>query len=198
MVREVVPGSEVTFAEAPGPTCATTGWTAPSWPGCPGWSCAGPSAGASRSCHAFKEHGLEAADLTGARFQRIAQIKQLMDRDQVDADLRWRRDEGNAQGADRRRADRPAGRGARPQDRRAGRGAPPSEILATLDERGRLEALPFMPDAAVRRQAAARLRRAFKTCDQVKNSGMYRMERTVHLEGVRCDGSAHGAARPAA
>ena len=35
-------------------------------------------------------------------------------------------------------------------------------------------------------------KRAFKTCDQVKNSGMYRMERTVHLEGVRCDGSAHG------
>jgi hypothetical protein len=43
--------------------------------------------------------------------------------------------------------------------------------------------------------AGKRLRvskRAFKTCDQVKNSGMFRMERTVHLEGVRCDGSAHG------
>ena len=70
---------------------------------------------------------------------------------------------------------------------------PPSEILATLDERGRLDALPFMPEML---QFAGRQfrvhKRAFKTCDQVKNSGMYRMERTVHLEGVRCDGSAHG------
>jgi hypothetical protein len=70
---------------------------------------------------------------------------------------------------------------------------PPSEILATLDERGRLDALPFMPEML--QFAGKRFRvskRAFKTCDQVKNSGMYRMERTVHLEGVRCDGSAHG------
>jgi hypothetical protein len=70
---------------------------------------------------------------------------------------------------------------------------PPSEILATLDERGRLDALPFMPEML--QSAGKQLRvskRAFKTCDQVKNSGMYRMERTVHLEGVRCDGSAHG------
>ena len=70
---------------------------------------------------------------------------------------------------------------------------PPSEILATLDERGRLDALPFMPEML--QFAGKRFRvskRAFKTCDQVKNSGMYRMERTVHLEGLRCDGSAHG------
>ena len=70
---------------------------------------------------------------------------------------------------------------------------PPSEILASLDERGRLDALPFMPEML--QFAGKQLRvskRAFKTCDQVKNSGMYRMERTVHLEGVRCDGSAHG------
>jgi hypothetical protein len=69
----------------------------------------------------------------------------------------------------------------------------PAEILATLDERGRLDALPFMPEML--QFAGKQLRvskRAFKTCDQVKNSGMYRMERTVHLEGVRCDGSAHG------
>ena len=69
----------------------------------------------------------------------------------------------------------------------------PSEILATLDERGELENLPFMPEML--QFAGRQLRvskRAFKTCDQVKNSGMFRMERTVHLEGVRCDGSAHG------
>lgn len=70
---------------------------------------------------------------------------------------------------------------------------PPSEILATLDERGRLDALPFMPEMLQFAGKQFRVhKRAFKTCDQVKNSGMYRMERTVHLEGVRCDGSAHG------
>ena len=39
---------------------------------------------------AFKEHGLAADDLTGPRFQRIAQIRALMDRGRLDADLRWR------------------------------------------------------------------------------------------------------------
>jgi hypothetical protein len=39
---------------------------------------------------AFKEHGLAADELSGARFQRIAQIKALMERDRLDADLRWR------------------------------------------------------------------------------------------------------------
>jgi nucleoside-diphosphate-sugar epimerase len=34
---------------APGRTCAATGWTAPSSAPCRGWSCAGPSAGASRN-----------------------------------------------------------------------------------------------------------------------------------------------------
>ena len=92
------------------------------------------------------------------------------------------------------RTDRPAG--AEALDLKIGELVevrPPSEILATLDERGRLEALPFMPEML--QFAGKQLRvykRAFKTCDQVKNSGMYRMERTVHLEGVRCDGSAHG------
>jgi hypothetical protein len=68
-----------------------------------------------------------------------------------------------------------------------------SEILATLDERGRLEALPFMPE--MRQFAGKRFRvskQAFKACDQVNNSGMFRMERSVHLEGARCDGQAHG------
>jgi hypothetical protein len=70
---------------------------------------------------------------------------------------------------------------------------PPSEILVSLDERGRLDALPFMPEMLQFAGKQFRVsKRAFKTCDQVKNSGMYRMERTVHLEGLRCDGSAHG------
>jgi hypothetical protein len=71
---------------------------------------------------------------------------------------------------------------------------PPSEILATLDERGRLEALPFMPEML---QFAGRQfrvqKRAHKLCDQVGHSNvMHRMERAVHLQGTRCDGQAHG------
>jgi hypothetical protein len=69
----------------------------------------------------------------------------------------------------------------------------PEEILATLDERGRLDALPFMPEML---QFAGRQflvqKRAFKGCDQIDHSGMRRMERAVHLEGTRCDGQAHG------
>jgi hypothetical protein len=67
------------------------------------------------------------------------------------------------------------------------------EILATLDEDGRLEGLPFMPEML--QFAGRRLRvykRAIKACDTIGNTGMYRMERAVHLEGVRCDGQAHG------
>jgi hypothetical protein len=67
------------------------------------------------------------------------------------------------------------------------------EILATLDEHGRLDALPFMPEM---RQFCGRrfrvYRRAIKACDTIGNRGMFRMEHAVHLEGVRCDGQAHG------
>jgi hypothetical protein len=68
-----------------------------------------------------------------------------------------------------------------------------SEILATLDEKGELDALPFMPEM---RQFCGRrfkvYRRAVKLCDTIGWTGMYRMENAVHLEGVRCDGQAHG------
>jgi hypothetical protein len=67
------------------------------------------------------------------------------------------------------------------------------EILATLDETGRLDGLPFMPEML--QFAGKRLpvyRRAIKACDTIGNTGMYRMERAVHLEGARCDGAAHG------
>jgi hypothetical protein len=66
------------------------------------------------------------------------------------------------------------------------------EILATLDETGRLDGLPFMPEML--QFAGKRIpiyRRAIKACDTIANTGMYRMERAVHLEGTRCDGSAH-------
>ena len=76
--------------KAPGPTCATTGWTAPSWPGCPGWSPLDRPPGRRGALP-----GVQGARPGGRRPDRrppaIAQIRQLMDRDQVDADLRWRR-----------------------------------------------------------------------------------------------------------
>lgn len=72
------------------------------------------------------------------------------------------------------------------------------EILATLDQRGRLDGLPFMPEML--RFAGRRVRvykRAIKACDTIGNTGMYRMERAVHLEGARCDGQAHGGCQAA-
>jgi nucleoside-diphosphate-sugar epimerase len=91
MVREVVPGSEVTFAEDAGPDlrcyrvdCGKaasrlglrTRWTV--------------RQGVEQLYRAFKEHGLEADDLTGSRFQRIARIRTLLEGGRLDGDLRWR------------------------------------------------------------------------------------------------------------
>lgn len=73
------------------------------------------------------------------------------------------------------------------------------EILATLDERGRSAGLPFMPEML--RFAGQEMRiykRADKTCDTVTPSTDHRkLERTVHLAGARCDGSAHGGCQAA-
>jgi hypothetical protein len=64
------------------------------------------------------------------------------------------------------------------------------EILATLDGRGTLDGLPFMPEMA--RYCGGRYRvyrRAEKTC--VEGYGVRLLGATVFLEGLRCDGSAH-------
>jgi len=69
----------------------------------------------------------------------------------------------------------------------------PEEILATLDENGELDGLPFMPEMLVwcgRRLRVDKL--ALKTCDTIDWTGMYRMRDAVHLEVSRCDGQAHG------
>ena len=67
------------------------------------------------------------------------------------------------------------------------------EILATLDKHGELDNLPFMPEML---QFAGRRfpvhRRAVKFCDTKDWSGMHRLDGAVHLEGLRCDGQAHG------
>jgi hypothetical protein len=67
------------------------------------------------------------------------------------------------------------------------------EILATLDEQGKLDALPFMPEMLAHAGERLRVsRRAIKLCDTKGSTGFHRMYDTVHLEDLRCDGSAHG------
>ena len=69
------------------------------------------------------------------------------------------------------------------------------EILRTLDGKGRLESMPFMPqmfEYCGRRLRVAKS--AHKTCDTIsKVSSGRRVSGAVHLEGVRCDGRAYDA-----
>lgn len=68
-----------------------------------------------------------------------------------------------------------------------------AEILATLDARAELESLPFMPEMLQFCGQRFRVDKlAVKLCDTIGSTGMYRMRNAVHLEGVRCDGQAHG------
>ena len=69
----------------------------------------------------------------------------------------------------------------------------PEEILATLDARGSLDALPFMPEMLQYSGRRFRVSKtAHKTCDTIEQSVNRRMNNAVHLEGLRCDGEAHG------
>jgi antitoxin (DNA-binding transcriptional repressor) of toxin-antitoxin stability system len=69
----------------------------------------------------------------------------------------------------------------------------PEEILATLDENGELDGLPFMPEMLAWCGRQVRVHKlALKLCDTIDWTGMYRMRDAVHLEGSRCDGQAHG------
>jgi hypothetical protein len=68
-----------------------------------------------------------------------------------------------------------------------------AEILATLDGSAALDGLPFMPEMLAYCGRRFRVdKRADKTCDTIHYEGSRRMRDTVHLEGMRCDGSAHG------
>jgi hypothetical protein len=68
-----------------------------------------------------------------------------------------------------------------------------SEILATLDARAAKDALPFMPEMLQYcGQRFTVYKRAHKTCDTIRKPVGLRMDRAVHLTGVRCDGGAHG------
>lgn len=67
------------------------------------------------------------------------------------------------------------------------------EILATLDRHGCRDGMPFMPEmlqfCGQRFHVSAV---AHKTCDTIRRTGGRRLQSTVHLTGLRCDGSAHG------
>ena len=72
------------------------------------------------------------------------------------------------------------------------------EIMATLDERGELENLPFMPEML--KFCGQRLtvdKVAHKLCDTISGSGLHKMENAVHLTDSRCDGTAHGGCQTA-
>jgi len=67
------------------------------------------------------------------------------------------------------------------------------EILATLDEKGRLNAMPFMPEMVQYCGKRFRVNKvAHKTCDNIQPWNMRTVKDAVHLTGVRCDGLAHG------
>lgn len=68
-----------------------------------------------------------------------------------------------------------------------------AEILASVDANGEVEYMPFMPEML--RFCGQRLRVAavaHKTCDTANRTGGRRVPNALHLEGSRCDGTAHG------
>ena len=68
-----------------------------------------------------------------------------------------------------------------------------AEILATLDQRGCLQGLPFMPqmlDACGKEFRVTK--RAHKLCDTVHGTGGRRLLGAVLLDDLRCDGRMHG------
>jgi len=67
------------------------------------------------------------------------------------------------------------------------------EILRTLDSRGTLDSLPFMPEMLEFCGKRFRVyKSAHKACDTIDWGTQRRIENAVHLEGLRCDGGAHG------
>jgi hypothetical protein len=68
-----------------------------------------------------------------------------------------------------------------------------NDILATLDDQGMLEGIPFMPEMVrlCGRQARVQ-RRADKIYDWVWHKSLRRLDHVVLLESERCSGEAHG------
>lgn len=72
------------------------------------------------------------------------------------------------------------------------------EISLTLDEKGQLDHLPFMPEmlefCGQRFQVS---KRAHKTCDPPSGLGIRSLSNTVHLDNLRCNGKFHGGCQAA-
>jgi hypothetical protein len=72
------------------------------------------------------------------------------------------------------------------------------EILATLDDNGEFESLPFMPEMLQYCGQQLTVQSvAHKLCDTISYTGIRKMDNAVHLTGGRCDGSAHGGCQTA-
>jgi len=73
------------------------------------------------------------------------------------------------------------------------------EILATLDEHGCVDGLPFMPEMFAFCGQHFQVRSvAHKTCDTAHRTWHgRRLQATVHLADLRCDGTAHGGCQAA-
>jgi hypothetical protein len=68
-----------------------------------------------------------------------------------------------------------------------------SEILATLDEDGTVEGIPFMPEMLRHVDKQYRVsKRIEKICWYTAESSSRRLPGTLFLEELRCDGSGHG------
>jgi hypothetical protein len=75
---------------------------------------------------------------------------------------------------------------------------PAAEILATLDEHGAVDGMPFMPEMLAYIGGRYTVsRRVEKICDTIADSGSLRMRDAVYLEDLRCNGSAHGGCQAA-
>ena len=73
-----------------------------------------------------------------------------------------------------------------------------AEILGTLDERGMIDGMPFMPEMLRYCGHQFRVSKvAHKTCDTMHYSGIRRLPKAVHLDDLRCDGSGHGGCQAA-
>src|SRR3974377_73355 len=69
---------------------------------------------------------------------------------------------------------------------------PWSEILATLDSNGMLDGLPFMAEMVKFCGRRFRVSKAPDTTCEETQGNMRRIRYVVFLEGLRCDGLAHG------
>jgi nucleoside-diphosphate-sugar epimerase len=92
MVREVVPGSCIKYAEGGGPdlrcyrvNCDKIAQTLPNFK--PRWTV---RRGVEQLYEAYKDHGLTIREFAGSRYIRIRQLKSLLATGQLDDTLRWR------------------------------------------------------------------------------------------------------------